>query len=235
MIRLRDKADRSEEVALSIFLFLCFLLAFMKDLFPVLDKGLSAAVFAAIFFVLKQIHDLRLEVQSSGTREQFFATNEEFYSSARDEVRRANREIRVTYFRSAPPTKIASRESREYFEEVIKFTHNKGTVRRIIGVSNKSLAEWCVSQAEQVNRNPRYNVRVIVTANQAVEPMSACLIDDEVMFMAFSGPTDQQLGGIRVASPKLVQFHQNRFDQLWAAGSDLLHFVNSPEFELNFK
>jgi hypothetical protein len=47
------------------------------------------------------------------------------------------------------------------------------------------------------------------------------------MYMAFSGPTAQQLGGIREDAPKLVRFHQNRFDQLWAGGVDLLTYVEA--------
>jgi hypothetical protein len=57
--------------------------------------------------------------------------------------------------------------------------------------------------------------------------MSACLIDDDTMFMAFSGPTDQQLGGIREDAPKLVHFHQNRFDHLWASGIDLREYAEA--------
>ncbi|MFI9386695.1 hypothetical protein [Kutzneria sp. NPDC052558] len=227
MITPRARSDRWEELALSLFLFICFLLAFLKDLFPVLDEGLTAAMFAAIFFVLKQIRDLRLDVQDGGPGEVFFATNEEFYSSARAAVHAARREVRVTYFRQVPPTVLASAESRDYFAEIVAFAHRKGTVRRIIGVPNQAMADWCVAQAVLVAGNPRYNVRVIETVGQAVEPMSVCLIDDDTMYMAFSGPTDQQLGGIREDAPKLVHFHQNRFDQLWGSGVDLHDFVKA--------
>ncbi|QXV56564.1 hypothetical protein [Amycolatopsis sp. TNS106] len=227
MIKPRAKSDRWEEFALSVFLLVCFLLAFLKDLFPFLDKGLTAAIFAAIFFVLKQIRDMRIEVQNDGPGEVFFATNEEFYSSARDAVRGAEREVRVTYFRHVPPTTVSSAESREYFSEVLNFARRRGTVRRIIGIANDAMANWCVAQTGEVERNPRYNVRVIEMRNQTVEPMSICLIDDDTMYMAFSGPTDQQLGGIREDAPKLVHFHQNRFDQLWASGTDLQEFAKA--------
>jgi hypothetical protein len=227
VVKPRAKSDRWEELALSIFLFACSLLAFFKDVFAVLDKGLTAAMFAAVFFVLKQIRDLRLEVQDGGPGEVFFATNEEFYSSARHAVRAAACEIRVTYFREVPPTELTSRESREYFDEVIEFASRSGTVRRIIGVSNEAMANWCASQAALVAQVPRYNVRVIDSRAQAIEPMSICVVDDDTMYMAFSGPTAQQLGGIREDAHRLVQFHQNRFDQLWAEGVDLLTFVKS--------
>lgn len=226
MVRPRDKSEQWEELALALFLMVCFLLAFLKDIFPVLDEVLNAAVFAAIFFILKQLRDLRLALLEAGnTREIFFATNEEFYGSAREAVQRAQREVRVTYFRDVPPTKLASGESKEYFDEVLRFARTKGTVRRIIGVPNKDLAEWCKSQAGAAEKIARYNVRVVVTENQQVEPMSAALIDDDVMYMAFSGPTDQQLGGIREDAPQLVRFHQNRFDQLWERGTEIGDFV----------
>jgi hypothetical protein len=163
MIRPRAKSDKWEELALSIFLLVCFLLAFFKDVFPFLDKSLTAAMFAAIFFVLKQIRDLRIEVQDDGPSEVFFATNEEFYSSARNAVRGAEREVRVTYFRHVPPTTLSSAESREYFDEVLNFAKGKGTVRRIVGVANEAMADWCVAQVADVERIPRYNVRIIET------------------------------------------------------------------------
>jgi hypothetical protein len=99
MVRTRAKADRWEEAALSTFLFLCFLFAFLKEFFPVLDRGFMAALFVAIFFILRQIRDLRLEVEEAASgREIFFATNEEFYESAREAVQRGKREICATYF-----------------------------------------------------------------------------------------------------------------------------------------
>lgn len=229
MRRSPEKTDRLEEKALTAFLIACFFMALVKEFYPGLDKGLDAALFVAVFFVLKQVRDLRVDVLEAGRKEIFFATNEEFYSCARAAVQQAKREVRVTYFRSAPPTRLASSESKEYFAEVVKFA-GRGTVRRIVGVPNRAVAEWCASEAELVRANPNYHCRVILTVNQPIEPMSACLIDDDIMFMAFSGPTDQQLGGIREYAPKLVQFHQNRFDQLWALGTDLTEFVASTGF-----
>jgi hypothetical protein len=231
MVRVRDRADRWEEAALAGFLLLCFALSFLKELFPVLDRGLTAAIFLAIFFLLRQIRDLRLNLEKAAAREVFFSTNEEFYDSAREAVSCGKSEIRATYFRRVPPTKLASAESKEYFEEVVRFARTKGTVRRIIAVSNEAMAEWCKTQAELVREIPRYNIRVLDTVHQKVEPTSVVMIDDDVMYMAFSGPTDQQLGGIREDAPQLVRFHQNRFDQLWESGMDVETSVNSKEFK----
>jgi hypothetical protein len=130
-----------------------------------------------------------------------------------------------------PPTKLTSAESREYFQEVLKFARAKGTVRRIVAVSNKAMAEWCKTHAEEVSMIPRYNIRVLITVHQRVEPTSVAMFDDDVMYMAFSGPTDQQLGGIREDAPKLVRFHQSRFDQLWEYGMDMENFLNSADFK----
>lgn len=231
MPRPTTTADKIEERALLVFLAACFLLAFFKDIFPVLDKGLTAALFAGLFFTLRQISGVRQDLREAATpSESFFSTNEEFYASARAAVSAAKREICVTYFRPTPPTVLASDESREYFDEVVGFARKRGSVRRIVGVSNAALAQWCEAQAVTATSHPRYCVRVIVTTGQKVEPMSAALIDDEAMYMAFPGPTDQQLGGIREDAPKLVQFHRSRFDQLWERGTDVQDFVRSDDF-----
>ncbi|MQY20425.1 hypothetical protein [Nocardia macrotermitis] len=221
----RIPSERWEEIALSFFLFVCFLLAFFKDLFPFLEKGLTAAMFAAVFFVLKQIRDLRIAVQETKPTQLFFATNEEFYDSAREAVHRGTQEVRVTYFRDVPASDLSSEESHRYFDEVVDFARRKGTVRRIVGIANDAMAEWCATQLPLVRHNPRYHVRIIDTTNQVVEPMNICLIDNDIIYMAFSGPTDQQLGGMRVDGPELARFHQNRFDQLWGQGTDLEDFI----------
>jgi hypothetical protein len=227
MIRTRDRSERLEEAALAAFLSVCFLLSFVKDFIPVLDRTLTASVFLAIFFILRQIRDLRLNLEEAGIREVFFATNDEFYRSASDAVRGGKREIRVTYFRTVPPTNLPSIESGQYFDAVLRFARTRGTVRRIIGVPNSAMAEWCITQAQHVRTIPRYNVRVVDTRNQTVEPMSFALIDDDVMYMAFSGPTAPQLGGIREDAPRLVHFHQSRFDQLWDRATDFQSLLDA--------
>jgi hypothetical protein len=42
---------------------------------------------------------------------------------------------------------VFSTESREYFDEVLNFARRKGTVRRIIGIGNDAMANWCVTRA----------------------------------------------------------------------------------------
>jgi hypothetical protein len=225
MASFRVGTDKIEETVLTIFLAACVLLAALKDVFPVLDKGLTAAMFAALFFLLRQVRDTRLAVGEIGHTEIFLATDEEFYRSLKNAVQRAEREVRATYFRTVPPSRLTSRESAAYFQEILAFARKKGTVRRLIGVSNDAIADWCAEQADQVAKHPRYHVRVIDTRCQPVEPMSVCIVDDDVMYMAFSGSTDNQLGGIREDAPKLVSFHQSRFEQLWADATDLAEFA----------
>lgn len=222
------KSEVYEEWALAIFLVACFLLSFFKDVFPLLEKGLEAALFAAVFFILKQVRDLRVEVRGGRNRESFFESAQDFYTTAAESVRRGKREIRATYFRDAPPGEAVGDACERYFEDIVEFARTRRrTVRRIISVNNKEMVEWCRAQADLDNSIPSYYVRVLDTGAGAVEPMSMVIIDDETIYLAFSGHTHEQLGGVRPRGEKLAQFLRQRFDSHWAVSIPAREFLAS--------
>jgi hypothetical protein len=226
------RSEAVEEWALLVFLFSCFLLAFFKDVFPVLDKGLTAALFAGVFFVLKQIRDLRLEIRSREEfAEKFFPSAKDFYSSAARAVDRARQEVCATYFRDAAPDEYAGKEAVQYFDRVVRFAREQGAVRRIIKVDNASLANWCQRQAELADEVAGYYVRVLNLPAGSVEPMNMAILDRSVVYLAFAGPTDQQLGGVRPPGSQLAGFLQARFDDHWRIATPVDKYVRTKEFQ----
>ncbi|MCD2188262.1 hypothetical protein [Actinomycetospora soli] len=226
----RSRSEAIEEVALLVFLLACFLLSFFKDLFPVLEEGLAAAVFAGLLFLLKQIRDLRLELREKEVEEKYFANADEFYSSAARAVGRANREICATYFRDEPPSGRGDKRD-AYFAAVIEAARQRRTVRRIIKVTNPDLAQWCVDQKKLCEEVESYYVRVL-TISGDVEPMNMAILDEEVVYLAFAGPTGSQIGGVRPQGRRLASFFRSRFDEHWRIAVPIEHFVTGRECEM---
>jgi hypothetical protein len=221
------KSEVVEEWALLIFLLACFLLAFFKDVFPVLDKGLTAAIFAGTFFVLKQIRDLRVEVRSrDDPPEKYYPSAQEFYGSAARAVGRAKHEICTTYFRDDVPTRDFGKAAAQYFDAVLTFSKEKGVVRRIIKVTSPELALWCQEQAGLAKRTPRFYVRVMNPPAGYVEPM-----DKRVTYLLFANQSDTQLGGVRPVGEQMAGFLQARFDEHWRLATPVDDYMETADFK----
>lgn len=128
---------------------------------------------------MRQIRGLRLELNKALAVAKFSSQQTKNSTNRLARLFSVEREIRTAYFRTVPPTKLASTESRECLQEVIRFARTKGTVRRIIAVPNKAMAEWRKTHAEEVRAIPRHNIRVLVTVHQRVEPTSVATIDED--------------------------------------------------------
>ena len=226
------KSEVVEEWALLVFLLACFLLAFFKDIFPVLDKGLTAAIFASAFFILKQIRDLRIEVRNrDDPPEKYYPSAQEFYESATRSVTRTQHQICATYFRNDIPTRDFGRAASQNFDAVFRFALEKGVVKRIIKVTNPELALWCKEQAELVKSNPRFYVRVLNPAEGNVEPMNMAIMDKTVTYLLFADQTDTQLGGVRPTGKQHTEFLQARFDEHWRLATPIQQYMEKPEFQ----
>ncbi|MFY1627495.1 hypothetical protein ACN268_30540 [Micromonospora sp. WMMD735] len=226
------KSEVVEEWALLVFLLACFLLAFFKDIYPVLDKSLTAAVFASAFFILKQIRDLRIEVRSlDDPPEKHYPSAREFYESAARAVTRSQHQICATYFRNNRPTKDFGKAAEQYFDAVLRFAKEKGTVRRIIKVTNPELAAWCREQEALDRSIPRYYVRVLNPAQGNMEPMNMAIMDKTITYLLFADHTDTQLGGVRPTGKQLAEFLQARFDEHWRLAIPIRDYVESDEFK----
>lgn len=156
----------------------------------------------------------------------WYRTNPEFYEAATREVRKARREIRVTYIRRRPPTYYTSSASMQYFTAVLEWAcaaadeDSERAVHRIIGipeidgVPDSVMLDWVRSHYEETVELRNYEARVMCWPNNA-DGQNMALIDDTVAFLAFPGASHQKLNGFSVKDPTFLNYYAGYFDQLW--------------------
>ncbi|GLW29209.1 hypothetical protein Areg01_21490 [Actinoplanes regularis] len=226
----RIKSDTVEDWVTWAFVGFCFFLALFKDVFPWLDKGLTAALFAAVFLILRQLRDLRIDLRKKEFQEDYYPTGNQLYSSVISAIVETRHEICATYFRDTPPSPAVGEEARRYFKKVVDFARTKGTVRRIIKVDNPQLTDWCLEQARLAETVPRLNVRVLNPGSGGVEPMNVIILDGTSAYLSFAGATPEQVGGVRPPGGKHTAFLQARFNEHWRRAKPIAEFVRSKEF-----
>ncbi|WP_381791501.1 helix-turn-helix domain-containing protein [Streptomyces niveus] len=156
----------------------------------------------------------------------WYRDNREFYEAAAARVGQARSEIRVTYTRRYPPTQYTTRASAEYFQTILDWagedSDDERSVRRIIGIPERNglpdrdMFAWARQHYEDSKHILNYEANVL-RWTAAADGLNIALIDDSVVFLAFSGGPRQKLNGFCVEDPTLMSYFSAYFDQLWAA------------------
>ncbi|MFF7725280.1 helix-turn-helix domain-containing protein [Streptomyces sp. NPDC008001] len=157
---------------------------------------------------------------------QWYRNNREFYGAAAERVREARSEIRVTYMRRYPPTQYTTPASAAYFEAVLGWagedSEDERCVRRIIGIPEHGgtpdgdMLDWARRHHEDSKGILNYEASVLRWP-VAADGLNMALIDDSVVFLAFSGGPRQKLNGFIVEDPTFMSYFASYFEQLWAA------------------
>ncbi|MFE4369119.1 helix-turn-helix domain-containing protein [Streptomyces sp. NPDC056835] len=156
----------------------------------------------------------------------WYRNNREFYEAASERVRQARSEIRVTYTRRYPPTQYTTRASAEYFASILGWagedSDDERCVRRVIGVPehggspDKDMLSWARQHYKDSKHILNYEANVLRWTASA-DGLNMALIDDRVVFLAFSGGPRQKLNGLSIEDPTFMSYFTAYFDQLWAA------------------
>ncbi|MFI6155971.1 helix-turn-helix domain-containing protein [Kitasatospora sp. NPDC051170] len=156
----------------------------------------------------------------------WYRNNPEFYAAATERVRLARAEIRLTYTRQSPPTALTTPASVEYFREILAWagaeSEDERCVRRIIGVPERDgvpqadMLAWARRHHEDTDDLLNYEARV-QRWTAAADGLNMALIDDSVVFLAFSGHARQKLNGFSVEDRTFMGYFTGHFDQLWSA------------------
>jgi transcriptional regulator with XRE-family HTH domain len=167
---------------------------------------------------------------------QWYHNNREFYGAALEHVREARAEIRVTYTRRYPPTQYTTRASAEYFEAIMAWagedSDDERCVRRIIGVPeqggvpDRDMLSWARGHHEATRHILNYEATVL-RWTAAADGLNMALIDDSVVFLAFSGGPRQKLNGLSVRDSTFMSYFAAYFDQLWAAVQPLGAYLDA--------
>ena len=155
----------------------------------------------------------------------WYRNNREFYEAAAARVRQARSEIRVTYTRRFPPTQYTTRAAAEYFKAIVDWaaedTDDERCVRRIIGIPERdgvpddAMCSWARQHHEDTKSLLTYEASVLRWP-AAADGLNMALIDDDVVFLAFSGGPRQKLNGFSVENPTFLSYFAGYFEQLWA-------------------
>jgi transcriptional regulator with XRE-family HTH domain len=156
----------------------------------------------------------------------WYRDNREFYEAAAARIGQARSEIRVTYTRRYPPTQYTTRASAEYFQTILDWasedSDDERSVRRIIGIPERNglpdrdMFSWARQHYEDSKHILNYEANVL-RWTAAADGLNMALIDDSVVFLAFSGGPRQRLNGFSVEDPTFMTYFAAYFDQLWAA------------------
>ncbi|WP_158706308.1 MULTISPECIES: helix-turn-helix domain-containing protein [Streptomyces] len=154
----------------------------------------------------------------------WYRSNPEFYSAAARSVRSARSEIRVTYTRRYPPDQYTTKASADYFADILAWaredTEDQRSVRRIIGipetdgVPDKDVLAWARRHREETGDILNYEAGVL-RWTAAADGLNMALIDDSVVFLAFSGGSRQKLNGFSVQDRTYMSYFAAYFEQLW--------------------
>ncbi|MER6142357.1 helix-turn-helix transcriptional regulator [Streptomyces sparsogenes] len=156
----------------------------------------------------------------------WYRNNREFYEAACERVRQARSEIRVTYTRRYPPSQYTTRASAEYFQAILDWaaadSEDERCVRRVIGVPehdghpDEDMLSWARRHYRDSKHILTYEAAVL-RWTAAADGLNMALIDDSVVFLAFSGGPRQKLNGFSVEDPTFMSYFAAHFEQLWAA------------------
>ncbi|WP_125533810.1 helix-turn-helix domain-containing protein [Streptomyces sp. WAC 06725] len=154
----------------------------------------------------------------------WYRSNPEFYSAAARSVRSARSEIRVTYTRRYPPDQYTTKASADYFADILAWaredTEDQRSVRRIIGipetdgVPDKDVLAWARRHRDETGDILNYEASVL-RWTAAADGLNMALIDDSVVFLAFSGGSRQKLNGFSVQDRTYMSYFAAYFEQLW--------------------
>ncbi|MRH93088.1 hypothetical protein GFY24_37675 [Nocardia sp. SYP-A9097] len=160
----------------------------------------------------------------------WYRDNPEFYSAAAEVVRKAQRDIRVTYLRRHPPTMFTSPASAAYFAAILDWAREcdagERSARRVIAVPptgigpEPAMLGWLRRHHDETEGLLNYEASVFEWGATA-DGVNMALLDDDVAFLAFSGGSRQKLNGFSVADPTFVEYFIRYFEQLWSASRPL--------------
>jgi sugar-specific transcriptional regulator TrmB len=169
-----------------------------------------------------------LQISLGATPVEYHVDNNDFYGNLTERViNGAQREIDVTYFRNTPPTAFSQEKSRRYFGSLLEWAdeENSRTVRRIIGVHTEDMRKWARRHLAETAKITNYEAR-IVEYDGHPQMFNMALIDHRLVYLAFSGPTNQSMSGLGIDDSRACEYFARYYDQVWAASEPLADWVS---------
>jgi hypothetical protein len=163
--------------------------------------------------VAKATHlmDLRFESYSSAG---------EFYPALKSAVENARRRVDATYIRRFPWSESDNEKAEKYFDSSVEWSKKSSDriLRRIMVDNNEMMNKWIVRYLDttEVREAKHYHVRILPWRIEA-DLVNFALIDNETVFVAFSGENKELEGGFSFRHKEIAKFLEVYYQQLWNA------------------
>lgn len=159
-----------------------------------------------------------------------YANYAEFYRDLRAFTERAHDMVRTSYMRRFPPARLGS-EAEAFFDSSLNWarqdTHH---LRRIVCRPDEdALLAWVRDQdrkSEEVDSH--YLIRIVDWTVREVDALSVAVIDEEVVFFAFSGSEDE-MRGFSIKNREVARYFIDYHNQLWNSSEPLKKFLARQE------
>lgn len=154
----------------------------------------------------------------------------EFYKDLRAATEQAHDKVRASYMRRFPPAKLGS-EAEGFFESSLAWARQDAHhLRRIVCRPNEdALLSW-VRDQDQKSKEPgsHYLIRVVDWTVRDVDALSVAIVDEEVVFFAFSG-TEDEMRGFSIRNRAVARYFIDYHNQLWNSSEPLEQFLVKQE------
>jgi len=231
----KQEAQGAEDRIVGILLGIAVLFSIISNVVQVPIEWQIPFIFLALLAIFKlvfPIGELVRQVRSLSSNQpqiQFkhYPTNSDFYSEIQQIVKGAQYRLAVTYIRRTPPSNFAALEAKGYFKYVLEWAKNSPSrsVRRIICVPDAPMLIWAQKHCNETKDIRNYEVRVVEWAIEA-DALNLALIDNAIVFIAFSGETEQDMRGLSLKSDEAFKYFDAYYNQLWVAGKPLNQFLD---------
>ncbi|GAA0953614.1 hypothetical protein [Actinocorallia libanotica] len=178
-----------------------------------------------------RLHDelsaIRAGLDHQCTRFHRYENNAEFYGALREAVAKsAENRLDVWYLRQTPPTDFQQKEARLYFETVLSWARKNPSriARRLICVNSPQMRRWALDHHSRTGRIPNYEAHVVEWDIRA-DLLSMAIIDEKIVFLAFSGGINQAIRGMSMEDTDAARYFSDYFNQHWSTSQRLSEWL----------
>lgn len=150
----------------------------------------------------------------------------EFYRDLRASTERAHDMVRTSYMRRFPPERLGG-EAEAFFDSSLNWARQDAHhLRRIVCRPDEdALLSWvCDQDRKSQEAGSHYLIRIVDWSVRDVDALSVAVIDEEVVFFAFSGSEDE-MRGFSIRNREVARYFINYHNQLWNSSEPLEKFL----------
>ena len=153
-------------------------------------------------------------------------THAQFYGDLRVATELARNMVRTSYMRRFPPAGLGG-EAEAYFDSCLKWARRDSAhrLRRVICRPDDNLLDWLRDQSgKSQTEGSHYLIRVVDWTVREADALSVAIVDDDLVFCAFSGSEDS-MQGFSIRNQRLASYFIAYHNQLWNSGVEAGEFL----------